>query len=214
MKKILFTVGTLFLMAFSQASNAQNVVVEERPEVLKALEVKENDRVYGDKSAPITIVEYASMTCGHCADFHNKYYKEIKEQLVDTGRVNFVFRDLPWDNRALAVSMVARCAPVKDHGKFISAFFSTHENWVRSGDFMTSIKQVARLGGMKPIDVDTCLQNPDVNSEIRNNRKEAIDVLNVKGTPAFFINGHRFEGVLTAGEIIDYVTQLESKLKK
>lgn len=153
------------------------------------------------------------MTCGHCADFHNKYYKEIKKTLVDTGRAKFIFRELPWDNRALAVSVVARCAPKEDHSKFLSAFFSTHETWIRSDDFMSSVKQIARLGGMAPNAVEACLKNPDINDVVRKNRQEAIDVLGIKGTPAFFINGHRFSGVLTAGEIIEYVEQLEAKLK-
>ena len=91
---------------------------------------------------------------------------------MDTGRAKFVFRELPWDNRALAVSMVARCAPEEDFSKFVSAFFSTHETWVRSGDFMESIKQIARLGGMKADDVDACLKNPDVNDLVRKSRQE------------------------------------------
>lgn len=213
MKKLVFMFVVLGVMAFSVMPNAQNVVVKESLEVLKALELKETDRFEGNKDAPITIVEYASMTCGHCADFHNKHYKEVKKQLVDTGRVKFVFRELPWDNRALAVSVVARCAPAKDHSKFLSAFFSTHANWARSNDFMSSIKQIARLGGMSADDVDACLKNPEINDVVRKSRKEATDVLGIKGTPAFFINGHRFSGLLTAGEIVDYVEQLETKLK-
>lgn len=214
MKKILFSVLVLGLMAVSMSSSAQNVVVEEPAEVLKALEIKETDHVMGDVDAPITIVEYASMTCGHCADFHTKYYGEVKEKLVDTGRVKFVFRPLPWDNRALAVSMVAECAPEEDYSTFISAFFNTHETWVRSSDFMASIKQIARLGGMTADDVDACIKNPDVNDIVRKGRVEATDVVKVTGTPTFFINGHRFSGVITAGEIIDYVTQLEQKAQK
>ena len=214
MKKIIFSVMALGLVMYSAVSIAQNVVVEEPEEVLAALEIKETDHVAGDMNAPITIVEYASMTCGHCADFHTKYYEEVKEKLVETGRVKFVFRPLPWDNRALAVSMVAECAPKEDYSTYISAFFNTHETWVRSAEFMDSIKQIARLGGMSAGDVDACIKNPDVNDIVRKGRAEAIDVVKVTGTPTFFINGHRFSGVITAGEIIDYVTQLEEKAKK
>ena len=214
MKNLLtLTVMTLSLWGFQTAQAMDVVVAESDPAMVTALEIKETDQMVGDAAAPITIIEYASMTCGHCADFHNKTYPVLKEKLVDTGRAKFVFRELPWDNRALAVSMVARCAPEEDFSKFVSAFFSTHETWVRSGDFMESIKQIARLGGMKADDVDACLKNPDVNDLVRKSRQEAVDVLKVTGTPTLFINGHRLNGALPAGEILDYVAQLEAKLK-
>lgn len=218
MRKTLFLAVAFGLMAFSGTPNAaddhehtHDKFVKEKPEVLEALEIKENDRVYGNKNAPITIVEYASMTCGHCADFHTKFFPEIKEKLIDTGRVNFVFRELPWENRALAVSVLARCAPKEDHAKFISAFFGTLKTWARSDDFLTSIKQVARLGGMSSDEVDACLKDVDINQVVQKNRVEALEVLEVGGTPAFFINGRRFEGVITAGEMIDYVESLEAE---
>ena len=186
-------------------------VIKESEEALKALELKATDNFEGKKDAPIQVVEYASMTCSHCADFHTKYYHEIKEKLIDTGKVRFIFRELPWDNRALAVSMVSRCAPKEEYFNFVSAYMSTRKSWAESEKFLASVKQVARLGGMPPKAVDACLKNEEVNDIIRKNYKEGVEVVKIKGTPTFFVNGFRVEGIMTTEHLLNLVEGIEKK---
>lgn len=188
----------LALLAAPVVAQALDLAAKEEGEALKALAVKETDIVMGDVNAPVQIVEYASMTCGHCANFHNQQLGAIKERFVDTGKVSFVLRDLPWDPVAQAVSAVARCAPADQYYSYVSAFMSTHESWMKSDDVVASIKQVARLGGMSSDDVDACLKSAEVIDNISKVRKEALDILKVKGTPTFFVNGQRVMGMMSA----------------
>lgn len=200
MKKILALTFMFAVVAFTPAF-AEGELVQESPEVLELLKLQENDMYEGEKNAPVQVVEYASMTCGHCADFHTKHYHEIKEKFIDTGKVRFIFRELPWDNKALAVSMVARCAPKGEYFNFVSALMSTRDTWAMSDDFMGSVKQIARLGGMSPAAVDACMKNTAVNDIVRKSYATAVGPLKVQGTPTFFVNGQRIPGIMTAKDL-------------
>ncbi|MFT7433139.1 MAG: protein-disulfide isomerase [Alphaproteobacteria bacterium] len=216
MKNILALSFVFALSAFvpAVAVDGHDHLVQEPAEVIELLKLKETDMYEGEKDAPIQVVEYASMTCGHCADFHTKHYHEIKEKLIDTGKVRFVFRELPWDNRALAASMVARCAPTGEYFNFISALMSTRDTWATSDDFLGSIKKIARLGGMAPADVDTCMKNETVNDIVRKSYAEATGPMQVKGTPTFFVNGQRVPGVMTTDILVEMIAGIEENAAK
>lgn len=160
------------------------------------LRLKATDRFLGEKDAPVQIVEYASMTCGHCEKFHTNVVSKLKETYVKEGKVRFVLRELPWDNMALAVAKVARCAPAEQHYNFIDAFFATRENWIQDEKPLDAIKKIARLGGMGGDAVEACLKNDEVQEEVLANKKGALEKLDVKGTPTIFINGEVVEGSL------------------
>ena len=163
---------------------------------------QKGEEFLGVDNAPVQIVEYASATCGHCGDFHTKTLPEIKEKYIDTGKVKFVLRDLPWDNRAFAVSTIARCSG--DYYSFMSAFMSTQASWVASKDFMGAIKQVARLGGMDGEKITECLSDETITSKITEGRGVA-EKLGVTGTPSFFINGELHPGALTVKKMSDII---------
>ncbi len=162
------------------------------PEVLK---IRSDDRVMGDMNAPVTLIEYASMTCGHCADFHIDILSEIKKEYIDTGKVKVIVRHLPWDNMALAVSAITLCAPKEQFYNFLDAFFRTHKKWTQGADPLSEIKKVARMMGMNGEEVDACIRNPDTQGQALYTKREAIDTLKIKGTPTIFINGERLSGV-------------------
>tara|TARA_R110000868_G_scaffold262401_2_gene521028 strand:- start:11121 stop:11765 length:645 start_codon:yes stop_codon:yes gene_type:complete len=214
MKNILTAAVFLFTSFAVLPAFAVDALVQEKPEVIELLKLKDTDMYEGDVNAPIQVVEYASMTCGHCADFHTKYYHEIKEKFIDTGKVRFNFRELPWDPRAQAVSMVARCAPKGEYFNFVSAFMSTREAWATSDDFLGSIKQIARLGGMSPANVDACMKNETVSDIVRKSYAEAVGPMEVKGTPTFFVNGRRIEGAMTTNALAEIISQIEAVAAK
>lgn len=153
------------------------------------LTVSEGDVVLGDADAPVAIIEYASMTCGHCADFHNQVLPKIKENYIDKGKVKFVLRDMPWDPLALAVSKIARCAPEDQFYSYTSAFFETRPVWVQAADPVAELKKVARLGGMDDQRVEECLNDADIHAKVIQSRETGIETLRINSTPTFFIGG-------------------------
>ena len=109
-----------------------------------------NDMVMGAANAPVTIIEYASLTCPHCAAFSTGTFPRLKEQYIDTGLVRFIFRDFPLDNFAFAAAVVARCAGPERFFGFIEVFFQQQDAWTRGNEqtIRNNMRQIARLGGM------------------------------------------------------------------
>jgi protein-disulfide isomerase len=150
--------------------------------------------VEGNPDAPVTVVEYASLTCSHCANFYNHGYPQLKEQYIDTGKIRFVFRDFPTapQQLATAAAMVARCAP-EGRGKTIIGMIFKNQ-----GDFFQnpndSIRGYAQLAGMTSEEVDACLKNQNVFDEIERVATTAVNVYKVRATPTFFVNDEMVEG--------------------
>ena len=159
-----------------------------------------SDRVMGDENAPIEIIEYASFTCSHCANFHKNTLPKLKENYIDTGKVKFVLRPMPWDNRALAVSLITYCAPKEAYAGFSDAFFNSAETWARSDTFLDDIKKIARLGGMTGKQVESCIADSGVRKVVDKTIDTATKQHGVKATPTFFINGQKVEGAIPYAE--------------
>jgi protein-disulfide isomerase len=156
--------------------------------------------VLGSADAPITVVEYASMTCGHCANFHNKVFPTLKEKYVDTGKVRFIMREFPLDNLAAAASMLARCAGDGKTFPLISALFSKQDEWafVR-GDPKPELFKVAQQAGFTQEGFQKCLTDQKLLDDISSIRSRAVDAFGVNSTPTFFINGKK----LNAGPTVE-----------
>lgn len=207
MKKIILSLAVVMLMlssasyALSAMSEDERLMEAAAHRVPEGLRLKVDDIYMGEKEAPVQIVEYASMTCAHCQKFHTSVLSKLKETYIKEGKVRFTLRELPWDNMALAVSKVARCAPKEQYYSYIDAFFATRDNWLKDKDPLGAIKKVARLGGMTGEMVEACLKDEDIHQIILNNKTQALEELGVNGTPTLFINGQMFEGVPTMGEL-------------
>jgi protein-disulfide isomerase len=158
------------------------------------LQVGPNDRILGDRNAPITIVEYASMTCPHCAHFADDVLPELKKKWIDSGKVRLVLRDFPLDNEAVHASMIARCAPPGRFYAFVDTFFADQDKWVTAPNYQTALTRLAELGGMSKAEVDKCLADSKLEDQILNSRLVASKDLDVNATPTFFINGAKFTG--------------------
>lgn len=150
------------------------------------------DLVLGKADAPVTVVEYASMTCGHCANFHNKVFPALSEKYIDTGKIRFVFREFPLDNLATAASMLARCAGGDKTFPLIKVLFGTQEQWafVRTNP-VPELFKIARQAGFTQESFDKCLTDQKLLDDISAVRDKAGKTFGVNATPTFFINGKR-----------------------
>ncbi len=152
------------------------------------------EMIYGDPAAPVTIVEYASLTCSHCASFHNAVLPEIKKNYIDTGKVRLVFRDFPLDGLAMAGAMLARCAD-GDRGKaLISVMFRQQGTWVMSERPIEPLTSYAKLAGLNEDDVNACLENENIMTAIREGQEAGTNQYKIGSTPTFFIEDVKVEG--------------------
>ncbi|MEE8294088.1 MAG: DsbA family protein [Sphingomonadales bacterium] len=150
------------------------------------------DITVGNPDAPITMIEYASMTCSHCATFHNSVLPEIKENYVKTGKVKMVFRNFIRDRMDLAVAMVTRCYGPDKTFDLMNLYFQRQRQWAVQ-DAMAEITNVARTAGISRLDLDSCLANSELQAHLLEMQK-AGSAAGVNATPTFFINGEKYVG--------------------
>jgi len=154
------------------------------------------DLVLGSADAPITVVEYASMTCGHCAHFHTTVFPTLKEKYIDTGKVRFVMREFPLDNLAAAASMLARCAGDGKTFPLISALFAKQDDWAFvKGDPRPELLKFAKQAGFTQESFEQCLTDQKLLDAISAIRSRASETFGVNATPTFFVNGKKLNGV-------------------
>ena len=153
------------------------------------------DLTLGPAEAKVTVVEYASMTCGHCAHFAKDVWPEFKKKYVDSGKVHFVFREFPLDNLAAAASMLARCAGEGKTFPLIEVLFEKQAEWAFvQGNPVPKLFEIAKQAGFTQASFDKCLTDQKLLDEITAGRTRASDVFGVSATPTFFINGKKLEG--------------------
>lgn len=162
--------------------------------VEKILTPTRYDRILGDRNAPVTIIEYASMTCGHCGDFHKDTLPKLQEEFISKGKVRLILRDMPWDNVAMAVSKLTRCVPGNKYYTAASGFLTDQDRWLKAGNPLTEIKAIAAEVGLPAERFDSCLNDQVLHQRIADGQAKARQVLNVNSTPTFFVNGQRLEG--------------------
>lgn len=150
------------------------------------------DLALGAPDAKVTVVEYASMTCGHCRHFHTQVYPDVKAKYIDTGKVHFVFREFPLDPRAFAASMLARCAGDDKTFPLIGALFETQADWAFVKEDPTpKLLEIVKQAGFTQESFDKCLTDQALLDKLTANRSRAAEVFGVNSTPTFFINGKR-----------------------
>lgn len=159
----------------------------------------------GKEDAPVTIIEYASMTCPHCASFHEKTWPELKKQYIDTGKVRFIYREFPLDPLALAGFVLARCAVGKDTSSdkyfgMIELLFQTQAKWAVERPLEPLLATVRQAGFTKE-SFEACLQNREIATSIQTIRDTAATRFGVGSTPTFFVNGKMVRGAASLQEL-------------
>jgi protein-disulfide isomerase len=155
------------------------------------------DMFMGDETAPVTIIEYASMTCPHCRHFHETVLPGLKEKYIDTGKVKLIFREFPLDPRAYAASMLARCADKQFYFPMTDVLFKQQDVWARADDPRPPLLQIAKLAGFTQESFEACLKNQELLDNVNAIRKKAAETYGVNGTPSFFMNGEKYSGNIT-----------------
>lgn len=162
------------------AASAEPVTID----VAKATGV----RAIGSPDAPIKIIEYASMTCSHCAHFHNDILPALKSKYIDTGKVYLEFREFPLNDPALKATLTARCLPEEQYENFVSLLFKSQDQWAGGIDYMASLRQNAKLAGMSDATFEACHNEPMLKLKVAENMQEAKDKWKISATPTFIIN--------------------------
>ena len=168
------------------------------------------DVVEGQANAPITMVEYASMTCTHCAAFHTKVYPTLKSKYIDTGKVKYILREFPLDPLATAGFMVARCSGDKREA-MIDLLFTQQKNWAFVDKPLDGLANIVKQTGMSQESFEKCLKDQALYDKVNQVRDRGGEKFNVNATPTFFINGKRVSGEMTVEQLDKEITPLLPK---
>jgi protein-disulfide isomerase len=164
------------------------------------------ERILGNPDAPVTIIEYASLTCPHCAQFHTEVLPELKERYIAPGKVRLIYRDFPLDQTALAAAALAHCAAPERYFSMLDVLFETQSNWARAGDPIAALKRLGKLGGLTEQEMDACFANQELTDGILRQRLDGQNQYDIGSTPTFIIDGKAYSGsrdVEEFGELID-----------
>jgi protein-disulfide isomerase len=143
------------------------------------------DRVLGNPDAPVTIYEYASMTCSHCAAFHKFGLPTIKKELIETGKAKLIFRDFPLDNFAVKAAAMARCAPADKFYPLVSMIFAEQERWVKTAAPDEAVQKIGALAGMEPEYIKACMADEDLKKAMMASMQDAQKTYAIDSTPTF-----------------------------
>jgi protein-disulfide isomerase len=199
--------GSSSLSLFPTEAQAQTVPMSDlmKPDALPEMSM-------GDDKAPVTVIEYASMTCPHCAHFQETTFPELKKRYIDTGKVRYIFREFPLDSLAAAVFMLARCAGETDKTRYfamIDTMFRQQATWAVATP-LAPLFTLAKQAGFTQQTFDACLSNQKVLDGIESIRQRAVNQFKVESTPTFFVNGTKAPGALS---IEDMAKLIEAQLK-
>jgi len=174
-------------------------------------ELRPDDRIHGSPDAPITIIEYASMTCTHCARFHKDVMPKLTENYIDTGKVKLVVREFPLDAWAAAGSVLATCVPEDNYFAFIDLLFVNQAKWAFGGNPKEGLVEMGRFAGLNREQVEACLKKEDEFKRIQGVASEAQSRYGVEGTPTFIIGGEIYRAELTYERLEEILKPLLAK---
>ncbi len=201
MSRFVLGIGILTLLLAAPPAAAGNAPLAEAV----------SEMVMGRDDAPVTMIEYSSLGCSHCAAFHRDVLPRIKETYIDTGKVRLVYRDFPLGGVALAAAMVARCGGSAKYFRFIEGLFRTQAQWSRGDNPGRELARVALSGGISQKDFEACLVNEPLMTNIRERAADAQQKFGIDSTPTFIIEG---EKVLGARPFEDFRDVIEKALEK
>jgi protein-disulfide isomerase len=187
MRRILLFLVAIFSVGFmlSQPARAATAVPP----------ITASDIVLGKSDAPITIIEYASLTCPHCAEFEQATWPELRRDWIDTGKARYVFRDFPLDGLALRAAILARCAPANRFYPFIETLYANQTMWAMAEDPMAALQRIGLMGGVPAAKFQACEADASLQQTVVASR-QAGENAGVDATPTFFINGTKVTGAL------------------
>lgn len=166
------------------------------------------DVVLGSPVAKVTVVEYASLTCGHCAAFHKETYPDLKRRFIDTGKVRFILREFPLDPLATGGFMLARCEGNERYYPVTDLLFERQRAWAYADQPLDALQLLMRQAGFSKEKFEACLKDQKLYDAVNTVKQHASDKLKISSTPTFFINGQRHVGSLSIAEMEKIITRL------
>ena len=173
----------LFCLSFTNYSDARIV------DTIEALQPKS----LGEETAPIKMIEFASLTCGHCARFHNEVFPLLKKEYIDNGKIYFTYNDFPLDKFALKASVIARCSGNEKYFSFLKVLYKKQSDWTSSQDPFKSLLKIAKLGGLKNDEIKVCVGNKSIEDGILKKRLNSTKKFDITATPTIYLNGKKYE---------------------
>ncbi len=170
------------------------------------------DRILGSVSAPVTIIEYASLTCPHCAHFEKEILPDVKKKLIDTGKAKLIYRDFPLDQFALKAAMMARCVPADKYYNMIEMLFANQDRWIKAKDPLESLQQLGSLAGVDAADFKNCTEDHELETAILNGMQQAQNKYKAGSTPTFIFNDGAEQ--LTGARDVSEFEAIVNKLSK
>ncbi len=194
---------TLFLGG-PQLAGISGLRAEEAP-------VSDSDRILGSPDAPVTIIEYASLTCPHCASFHVDTLPDIKKNWIEPGKARLVYRNFPLDGLALRAAALASCSEGDRYFSFVDMLYRGQKQWSRAADPVAALAQLARLAGIDKQTFDACISDREELDRILQQQIEGKKAFGIQSTPSFIINGEKVEGAKTNQQFEKLLEAAESK---
>ncbi len=183
----------IYLFIFVYNFFYTELVSENIVDTIEALEEKS----LGEPDAPIKMIEFASLTCGHCARFHNEVMPAIKEKYINNGKIFFIYKDFPLDKFALKASIISRCSGNKNYFSFLDVFYKKQASWTRSQDPFKSLLKIAKVGGLKDEEIKVCVGNKSIEDGLLKDRLKSSKKYDITATPTIYLNGKKYTGDLT-----------------
>ena len=169
---------------------------------------KPGDMALGDPNAPVTLIEFFSLTCPHCEWFHKNVYNRLKPEYVDTGRLRYIARDFPLNMPAVQAAILARCAGRDRYFTFVDVLFQTFDDWARSSDYSEKLAQIGELGGVSRDRFDACLADTDLENALFQSMATAQAEYDVNSTPTLIVNGERYDGKVSFEALAQHIDRL------
>jgi len=182
------------------AAGPAPVAVASTPDKSALLAIQPGDHVLGDPKAPVTVIEYASLTCPHCAHFHTQILPEIKKKWIDTGKVKLIYRDFPLDQVAAKAAQIAECVGNDRYFGVIDLIFRSQPTWAGASDPVAELAKPLRIAGMGENEVKACLANEAKSNEVIADYKGG-ETLGVNSTPTLFIDGKLYQGARSVEDL-------------
>jgi protein-disulfide isomerase len=209
---VVVVAGIAGFLGWQHYQSSAPVAPGEAPADLKPIDsplaqAQPDDLVEGDANAPITFIEYSSLSCPHCAKFQKDVLPQMKKDFIDTGKVKLIQRDFPLNKPAVQAAQLAHCAGPMRYFALVNVLFQTQEQWLTE-DSVEKLAQIAATAGMDRPTFDACLANKDIEAKIVATRKAGEDAFGIDSTPTFIVNGVKLEGE----QSIDDLKKLFAKL--
>ncbi len=182
------------------AAGPAPVAVASAPNKAALESVQPGDHVLGDPKAPITVIEYASLTCSHCAHFHTQVLPEIKKKWIDTGKVKLVYRDFPLDQVAAKAAQIAECSGNDRYFGVIDLIFRSQPQWAAASDPVAELAKPLRIAGLGENEIKACLANEAMSNAVINDYKGG-ETMGVNSTPTLFIDGQLYRGARSVDDL-------------